>query len=67
MEKLSKKVMADVILHFSSCKSVNAKRFNKNVERMSKEWIERAYRLVVNSESENKKTLNADFVMQWLR
>ena len=29
--------------------------------------IERAYNMVINSESDEKKKLNADFVMQWLR
>ena len=64
---MTKMIMANVILQFSSCKSVNAKKFEKNVNKLSKDWIERAYNMVINSESDEKKKLNADFVMQWLR
>jgi hypothetical protein len=64
---MTKMIMANVILQFSSCKSVNAKKFEKNVNKQSKDWIERAYNMVINSESDEKKKLNADFVMQWLR
>ena len=63
---MTKMIMANVILQFSSCKSVNAKKFEKNVNKQSKDWIERAYNMVINSESDEKKKLNADFVMQWL-
>lgn len=64
---MTKKEMAEEILQSSSAMGVSETRFYKNVNRFAKEWIERAYNMVVNSESEEKKKLNANFAMQFLR
>lgn len=64
---MTKKEMAEVILQNSTCRGVSETRFYKNVTRFAKEWIERAYNMVMNSESEDKKKLNANFAMQFLR
>lgn len=64
---MTKKEMAEEILQSSSCQGVSENCFYKNVNKQSKDWIERAYNMVMNSESDEKKKLNADFVMQWLK
>ena len=67
MEKMTKKQMAEEILQSSSAKGVSETRFYKNVNKQSKEWIERSYNMVMVSTTEEEKKRNADFVMQWLR
>ena len=64
---MTKKEMAEEILQSSSAIGVSETRFYRNVNYQTKDWIERAYNMVMNSESDEKKKLNADFVMQWLR
>lgn len=64
---MTKKAMAEEILQSSSAIGVSETRFYRNVNYQTKDWIERAYNMVMNSESDEKKKLNADFVMQWLR
>lgn len=65
--QMTKKEMAEAILQSSSARGVLESRFYKSVNKQSKNWLERAYNMVMNSENETKKKLNADFVMQWLR
>lgn len=65
--QMTKKEMAEAILQSSSARGVSESRFYKNVEKQRRDWIERAYNMVMNSENESKKTLNANFVMQFLR
>lgn len=67
MKGLTKKQMAEEILQNSTCNGVSETRFYKNVNQFAKEWVERAYNMVMNSESEEKKKLNANFAMQFLR
>ena len=64
---MTKKEMAEEILQSSSAIGVSETRFYRNVNYQTKDWIERAYNMVMNSESDEKKKLNADFVMQWLK
>lgn len=64
---MTKKQMAEEILQSSSAQGVSETRFYKNVNRQSKEWIQKAYDYVMNSKDEKEKVLNADFIMQWLR
>ena len=64
---MTKKAMAEVILQSSTAKGVSENRFYKNVNKQSKEWIERSYNMVMASTTEEEKKRNADFVMQWLR
>ena len=65
--KMTKKQMAEEILQSSSAKGVSETRFYKNVSKFTKEWVEKAYNMVMKSEDKSKKTLNANFVMQFLR
>lgn len=65
--QMTKKEMAEAILQSSSARGVSESRFYKNVNKFTKEWLEKAYNMVMNSENESKKTLNANFVMQFLR
>ena len=67
MGTMTKKQMAEEILQSSSAHGVSETRFYKNVNRQSKEWLQKAYDYVMNSKDEKEKILNADFVMQWLR
>ena len=64
---MTKKAMAEEILQSSSAIGVSETRFYRNVNYQTKDWIERAYNMVMKSESDEKKKLNADFVMQWLK
>ena len=64
---MTKKQMAEEILQNSTCKGVSENRFYKNVNKQSKDWIERSYNMVMASTTEEEKKRNADFVMQWLR
>lgn len=64
---MTKKEMAEEILHSSSAMGVSKTRFYKNVNKQSKEWIERLYYYVMNSKTVEEKKLNADFAMQWLK
>lgn len=64
---MTKKEMAEEILQSSSAIGVSETRFYRNVNYQTKDWIKRAYNMVMKSESDEKKKLNADFVMQWLR
>ena len=64
---MTKKEMAEEILQNSSCVGVSESRFYKNVNRQSKDWVERSYNYVMDSKTESEKKLNADFVMQWLK
>ena len=63
---MTKKEMAEEILINSSLNGISERRFYKNVNRQTKEWIERAYRMVINSKTEEEKERNAKFAMQWL-
>lgn len=67
MKEMTKKQMAEEILQNSSCNGVSENRFYKNVNRQTKSWLERAYKMVMESETESRKKLNADFVMQFLK
>ena len=64
---MTKKQMAEEILQSSSAMGVSETRFYKNVNKQSKEWIERSYDMVMISATAEEKKRNADFVMQWLR
>ena len=64
---MTKKEMAEAILQSSSARGVSESRFYKNVNKFTKEWLEKAYNMVFGSENESKKTLNANFVIQFLR
>ena len=64
---MTKKQMAEEILQNSTAKGVSENRFYKNVDKQSKDWIERSYNMVMVSTTEEEKKRNADFVMQWLR
>ena len=64
---MTKKEMAEEILQNSTAKGVSENRFYKNVNKQSKEWLERSYNMVMASTTEEEKKQNADFVMQWLR
>ena len=64
---MTKKEMAEEILQNSNAKGVSETRFYKNVNYLTKDWLERSYNMVMASTTEEEKKRNADFVMQWLR
>lgn len=64
---MTKKEIAEEILQNSTAKGVSENKFYKNVNKQSKEWLERSYNMVMASTTEEEKKRNADFVMQWLR
>ena len=64
---MTKNEMAESILESSSAKNVSENRFYKNVAKQSKNWIERAYNMVMFSVTKEEKQKNANFVMQYLR
>ena len=64
---MTKKQIAEAILQNSTYRDVSETRFYKNVNKFTKEWLERAYNLVMNSKDEHTRNLNANFAMQFLR
>ena len=64
---MTKKEIAEEILQNSTAKGVSENRFYKNVNKQSKEWLERSYNMVMASTTEEEKKRHADFIMQWLR
>lgn len=67
MKEMTKKQMAEEILQCSTAVGVSEKRFYANVTRQSKAWFKRAYKMVMESETDSDKKRFADVVMQFLK
>ena len=59
--------MAEEILQNSTASGVSERRFYRNVNKFTKEWLERAYNMVMTAKTEEEKKRHADFTIQFLR